>query len=106
MFELDQRVSNADGTNADIREDRLARIRILGHLIREATSILETEHVTEINSLCEPYPIISVRQNVSASLHSRLLLPEMIDGALLLGCTTINHPRARPESARTLFAIV
>lgn len=47
---LDQRVSNATGPNPDIREDWLVRIRVLGHLTREALSILSTEHVaTEIN---------------------------------------------------------
>lgn len=51
VFELDRRFSNAAGANPDIREDRLVRIRVLDHLIREAPSVLAAEHVpTEINS--------------------------------------------------------
>ena len=51
VFKLDQRFSNVAGANPDIRDDRLVRTRVIGHLIRRAPSILASEHVaTEINS--------------------------------------------------------
>jgi hypothetical protein len=49
---LDRRFSNVAGANPGIRENRLVRTRAIGHLIREAPSILASEHVaTEINSV-------------------------------------------------------